>query len=483
MSSPFSFDNWDLLLDPSPSPLGLTSSPSVTPSSAATSGEFQPFVNIGLTLSGGGDRKTFALLYGGNTERLCCSFIGSQSNAKFCIRAAPCGIAAHARKFEVAPTGFYLKENKTRAFVNPSFKGEGLPDQEIRSLLAAKHTLKELASFFTERDTKLAEVTALPSANSASVPQPQTIPENLTIPSSTLNEDTVALETSFVLDSPRFLSEMAGIFSVPPQLSFDVDDEDLNPFSSLADSQSADLVALLKEFHHRFVGLKTKWVHTFLEVDTSHTLLVKDLRTLHDQSKTLKVKLLAAEDLCKKTESSISFKLQCLEDCLQAFGIKESTHMAQLEHIQNEVQSCRESLVSTSEDLSYQIQNSTLTLVALDSKLTAIDKMMKEFDKCFSIIFPILKDVRHSKSASTHLSDMQQQLHYLSEKVNSMDQEAWHQISGAPSPTSVTHTPLPGAADLQDLQHQIKVLQHCIVEGGIKIGTKVFQSFEDVQPG
>jgi len=53
MSSTFSFDNWDMLLDPAASSSGFSSPPTETPSSA-TSGEFQPFVNVGLSLSGGG---------------------------------------------------------------------------------------------------------------------------------------------------------------------------------------------------------------------------------------------------------------------------------------------------------------------------------------------------------------------------------------------------------------------------------------------
>jgi hypothetical protein len=341
--------------------------------------------------------------------------------------------------------------------------------------------LKELAAFFTEWRSKLVVATEPLFEGAASEPQTPSVLQSLTVLSPAMKEDTAGLETSFVLDSPRFLSEDTGIFSAPPQLSFDVEDEDLNPFSSLANSQLADLVALLKEFHHRFVGLKTKWAHTFLEVDTSHTLVVKDLKSLHDQTKNFKVKLLAVEDLCKKMDSTFSFKLQHLEDCLTTFGMKEDTQMAHLERLSTDVQSCQESLISTSADLSHQIQGLTSTLAALETKLGVIDKMTKEFDKRFSIIFPILKDARHSKAASTHFLEMQQQLQDLSEKVNSMDQEAWHQISGTSSPTSVTHPPLPGAAYFQDLKHQIKVLQHHIVGGGIKIGTKVFQSFEDVQ--
>jgi hypothetical protein len=53
MSSPFSFDNWDQLLDSSPAPSPSASTAVPTPSSAST-GEFQPFVAVGLSVAGGG---------------------------------------------------------------------------------------------------------------------------------------------------------------------------------------------------------------------------------------------------------------------------------------------------------------------------------------------------------------------------------------------------------------------------------------------
>jgi len=56
---------------------------------------------------------------------------------------------------------------------------------------------------------------------------------------------------------------------------------------------------------------------------------------------------------------------------------------------------------------------------------------------------------------------------------------AWQQINAAPSPTSVI--PVSTDSNLQDIRHQLKILQHWIVGSGVKVGAKVFQSFEDVQ--
>jgi hypothetical protein len=478
MSSTFSFDNWDMLLDPAASSSGFSSPPTETPSSA-TSGEFQPFVNVGLSLSGGGDRKTFALLYGGDAGRLCCGFIGSMSNSKFCIRAAPCGVAAHARKFEIDPVTFYLKENESRAFVNPSFKGDKLTEQDIRSLLTTKRTLKELTVYFEAHDSKTSTIPEDLEKTIENTEQDSS--PGLIVQAAESAMEIIALNPSFDLESPRFLTDTAGIFSTPPQLSFDVDDEELNPFATLSASQPEDLVALLKEFHSRFVSLKTKWSQTFLEVDASHTLVVSDLKVLHDQTRSFKAQLLAVAELCKNTESAVLFKLQHLTDRVQFLEHSNVTHVDQLQQFKDDVQHCQDNVVSTSEDLSFQVQTVTSSLATLETKLGVADKLMKEFDKRFSIIFPILKDMKQSRFVSPQLVEIQQQLLDLTDKINAMDQAAWQQMNVNPSPVSVTNTPSLGAGDLQDLKHQIKVLQHRIVGGGIKIGSKVFQSFEEVQ--
>jgi hypothetical protein len=59
MSSTFSFDNWEQLLESLPAPLPSASSMlAPTPSSAST-GEFHPFVAVGLSVSGGGGIEKF----------------------------------------------------------------------------------------------------------------------------------------------------------------------------------------------------------------------------------------------------------------------------------------------------------------------------------------------------------------------------------------------------------------------------------------
>jgi hypothetical protein len=93
--SSFSFDNWDQLLDPQPTP-SITTAVSLLPTpSTVSSGEFQPYVAVGLNLAGG-DRKLFSLLSGARTTGLCCGVIGS---SKFCLKALDkCGVYQEIRR-------------------------------------------------------------------------------------------------------------------------------------------------------------------------------------------------------------------------------------------------------------------------------------------------------------------------------------------------------------------------------------------------
>jgi hypothetical protein len=95
--------------------------------------------------------------------------------------------------------------------------------------------------------------------------------------------------------------------------------------------------------------------------------------------------------------------------------------------------------------------------------------------------------MRHQDTTTTHtqIAHLQHQLQELGTKVESVEQMNWQQFTSKPSPTSVTQAPfghtLPVEADIKDIKAQLKVLQHRIVGGGVRIGSKVFQSFEDVQ--
>jgi hypothetical protein len=156
------------------------------------------------------------------------------------VRAVPCGISAHARKFDVNPKAFYLKDNKSRAFTQPAWTLGTLPDDQIQDLLASKKTFKEFSALF--------ETMSSAPPNTAVV---EVSPEELV--------DSIKPSSSFELDSLRFASDNAGVFAIIPQLSFETEEDKFNQSGQGAILQDAQIFHLLSEYHKRVVNLKTKW--------------------------------------------------------------------------------------------------------------------------------------------------------------------------------------------------------------------------------
>jgi hypothetical protein len=108
--------------------------------------------------------------------------------------------------------------------------------------------------------------------------------------------------------------------------------------------------------------------------------------------------------------------------------------------------------------------------------------MLKEFERGISIIFPILCDVRDRKvSPPPPTFDVQGKIQCLSAKVDDISSKDWHSLTQPQPQVTIPHSAAAWEEELHDLKHQINTLQHCIVGGGVKIGSKVFQSFKDVQ--
>lgn len=114
----------------------------------------------------------------------------------------------------------------------------------------------------------------------------------------------------------------------------------------------------------------------------------------------------------------------------------------------------------------------------ISQRFSSIDENLKIFENRFSRLLPILQHLRsqnHSTSASSE--PFRDQIRELQAKVSSLQESIWNQglITAPPQ----THFPSLEAQVL-DLQAQLKFLQLRIIGDGVQIGTRVFQSFDDV---
>jgi len=479
--STFSFDNWDQLLtasteDVAPTPsalsivpsLGSTVSPSSDSSSpSASSGEFQPFSAVGASLSGGGGRKTLSLVYGGRLSELCCGVIGT---SKFCLKLAICGVAAHSKKFEWDSNHFYLKENETRAFIKPTFTFSNPDSSDIDALLGVKLSAKEFTVLFEDLQEGR---------------RPEWMPAQTVTP---LEIDPVVHEDGEdELTSPKFASKDSGIFALVPALSFDSDGDE-SDYGDAALSPE-EITSLLREYKKRFTSLKHKWTQTFLEVEASHTLVIKDLLLLHKAARMLKT-VVGVPDL--PLNMSVATSLQALSDDVKVVVSTQADTNATVDSVLKTQQDFRQTIIEAVEENESHFSSVTQEFKSMKDFLNQLNSVVKEHEKRFGIIFPILKEFKRNSSqpqftAMAELQEVKSQVVALQQKFSQADQDAWTQIASSVLPTS-SHIPPPVPsstssleATLLDLKHQVKVLQHRIVGGGIKIGNKVFQSFEDVQ--
>lgn len=224
MSSVFSFDNWDSLLDAAaPSVSGSDPSPSSsaavdTPSSVTSSGEFLPFVSVGASLAGGGGGKVFSLFYPGTASTSCLGMIGS---AKFCLKDSDggmsCGIQAHlVKKASLESDAFYLKENNGRAFLKPKFSAPGLDSKVIDFVLSKALSLKEWEMFFEELNRGVTPAVMVDCGFDLDDIVNETV-------SNSDEEKGELNDSGLKLISPKVMTDSLGIFKALPTLSFEDD--------------------------------------------------------------------------------------------------------------------------------------------------------------------------------------------------------------------------------------------------------------------
>jgi len=302
-----------------------------------------------------------------------------------------------------------------------------------------------------------------------------------------LEEPISNLDEGDEIVSPKFATEDSGIFPLVPKLSFESDHGDNSMFDALLLPEV--VTGLLKEFHKRFAGLKSKWTQTFLEGEASHALVVKDLSVLHKASLLLKNTVGISDFLAVQEHNLIASMHLFTEEVKGVVAVQSETHSTIENAIKMQKKFCQ-TIVEAMEENECHVQEASRNFKTLQDQLTSMNSTMKEFEKRFSIIFPILQDFKcHSSvtppsSTSVDIQAIQTHLETMQQKLAKLEQDAWTHI-GSPNPPPVCVTPVSSPSNLDatilDLKHQVKVLQHRVRGGGVRIGNKVFQSFKDVQ--
>lgn len=376
---------------------------------------------------------------------------------------------------------FYLKETDGRAFIKPEFQAPDVNEQGLTFLMEGKRTLKEHEELFDLYLTGKKQ-----EWSSEKQPPPLTVEVAVS-----RREDPFMYEEdseSVVLESPRYATENLGIFMLAPKLSFD----SMNDFDDNKEASSQNLLEQVKEtlqeFNKRFGVLKQKWTQTFLEVEESHTSVVKDLKILRDVTTHIKRGLGCPKEFGTDKSTTLWTVLnnrhKDIEGKFNNLNTKQD-HANEVMGCITEVQhSLQQNLVEQAED--QELQNHALQqkLATYERKLELMEATNLEYERRFNAIFPILLDYKSNiRGNEIGSAGVTEQLATLTSKIQELESRV--------PPCSLLSTPFdegrisgvkpPIDEIIQDIKAQLHIMNQRIVGGGVQIGTKVFQSFDDVQ--
>jgi hypothetical protein len=254
---------------------------------------------------------------------------------------------------------------------------------EIKALLDVKLTVKEFTELFD--DLKQGHkpewlATSVPATNDM-------FPEAGPIP----------LSLSEGLVSPKFVTKDSGMFALVPKLSFSSDCGGEEIFDS---DLSADTIqALLKEYHRRFSVLKSKWTQTFLEVEASHALVVKDLSFLHNASIGLKEVVGSPDPEQPQTLLLVEGVRELSEEVRSVVGSQQATQDS-VELVLKGQRDFRQSIVESLEENEIKLTAAAQSFKVLQDQIDLLTTSNGEFEKRFNIIFPILRDFKRGQNSS-----------------------------------------------------------------------------------
>ena len=117
------------------------------------------------------------------------------------------------------------------------------------------------------------------------------------------------------------------------------------------------VVDLLKEFHQRFINLKSKWTQTFLEVDSSHSILMKDLETTHRHVSGLKNRFSRLEESQQKQTLQVTSKLDYLSKLLEETGSSNATVTSDLLQLQRDFEAMQLAATSSSDEVDLRLHD------------------------------------------------------------------------------------------------------------------------------
>lgn len=456
-------DTWgDLLVSlPEPSPASLSTSGSMS------SGEYSSLFDVGTIAGGGGLPRSLWFHEEMSRPRFC---LGKVGELKFCVKhvvgdtGRSCGVLKHeTKKFHPLQDFGYVVVADGQVLCQPA-------------LDTSAFTLKQL-QVIKERKFKSVEwESIIESFKSGTLPE--WFPKDVIVINSTLTKvietDEEEEQDEALLLSPKLSAKKGGIFEDLPTLFFD--GEDLKMDSDEVGEKEECSATWRSGVDKKLAAIQMQWSLPFAELEANNAVLVADLKNMYQRIK----------DLGGIIGVKWPFTMQTNTVYSLIAGLE-----SQVEQVQEAQQNLSYTMSAQLGEVLRQLKSISMQKQDLDSvkmaiantktQLSNLDKIVEVFNKRFSVIRPVLMNIknqvhldsRESSGSQPNLDILTQRLRDL--ELRMQDKEDWN-------PEPVEGSALMRLESiLKDQAAKIKILENRVVGEGIQMGNLCYQTFEELK--
>jgi hypothetical protein len=379
------------------------------------------------------------------------------SGTKFCLKdeaaGGKCTVASHAKKFSPTKHAFYVKEVETKAWCNPMYEGSSLTPEQRSFLLKYRLSRSEWDDTFAllgqKRNPEWIKATGEISLWSF-----LNVDTAVTIP----NAD--GAQEVMQLTSPGFADPETGLFQLIPSLSYV--SVELHP-TGAPDEAIAHVVSTVND---RLRSIKTKWSTAFGEIEAGYLVVINDIKQLQKHLSLVKTSLGPYDQ-----NTSVWDQLGLLSTQVAASTAEIHTFMVTTAETLEKVTGQCEDLSSSFQFLENE---SMINSSATSDRLEQMENKLGACEQRLTRLLPLLQN----RLKQTHMAAPPEPL--LREEILEMHQRM-DQLSAQLHQRPTLGSSADLATQVISLHAQVKLLQQRIVGDGVQIGSKVFQSFDDLR--
>lgn len=347
--------------------------------------------------------------------------------------------------------------------VIPAFEADSLTDDQVQEVLQRSMSIVEWEDLFSKINVGIFPTWLLDDDDK----------ENLVWDTSKQRQPlSIGRHLEDQVRSPISSKDRAGLVLTVPMLSFEegedmFKEDDVGPVTLDVFSSSMKLI------HSRFGSLKDKWAKAFQEVESNYIIMAKDLSTLDDTVRDMTNSVGSPSSLGGVAPHSVWAGL------LHVYNTAQNSH-AELMQLVQSTRAKMNGVVVELQHVSNTLgsQPTALDYDAVDDRLGSVENKVIDHDRRFSQVLQFCRRVQQGHLPQTRqVGHSQLEVEDLKKQISDLQ----HEVIALKDVASPTQASRSLDEQLRDISGQVKLLQQRIMGNEVQIGSKVFQSFDDVK--